>query len=81
MDSAEPAGVPIDGQEVKRRRGLQGDTSEAFATKCRVSPAYISHIERGRRQNVSPPVFVRICDALGIDEPNRKQLVRPSVAS
>jgi transcriptional regulator with XRE-family HTH domain len=81
MDTAEPAGVPIDGQEVRRRRGLQGDAADAFAEKCQISPAYVSHIECGRRTHVSPPVFVRICDALGIAEGERHVLTRPTVAS
>lgn len=76
MDSTGSAGVPIDGHEVKRRRGLQGDTNASLAKKAKVSPAYISHIECLRRLFVSPPVFVRICNALGLRKNERHLLMR-----
>lgn len=74
------AGVAVDGPAMRRRRELMGLTVADLAPLCYITPGYISHIELGNRRP-SPPVFARICDALGIAEQDREQLVRPAVAS
>lgn len=81
MDKPEPAGVAIDGREVRQRRKLKGKDLGQFAAECDITIGYLSHIETGRRLAVSPPVFLRICDALGVVEDDREQLVRSAVAS
>ncbi len=69
-----PAGVEIDGPAVRQLRKLGGRTLSKLAEDCGLSVAYLSAIERGTRPTVSPPAFVRICDALGIAD--RRELVR-----
>lgn len=76
-----PAGVAIDGAKVRELRQLAGHSITAFAPKCGVSFQYVSQIERGDRPRVSPEVFVRICDALGIPADQRRSLMRASKAA
>lgn len=79
-----PPNVLIDGDELRERRKLAGYTLVQFAEIVGITYQYVSQIERGERDGkraVSPPVFVRICDALGIAEQDRRQLVRAAVAS
>jgi transcriptional regulator with XRE-family HTH domain len=66
--------VPIDGAKVRELRQNHGHTLKDFAPKAGITFQYLSLIERGDRPTVSPPVFVRICDALGIPEANRGSL-------
>lgn len=68
MNSTEPTSVEIDGREVRRRRKLAGEGMTPFAARCNISAGYLTHIERGNRKTVSPPVFAAICDALGIKD-------------
>ncbi|MFC3454065.1 helix-turn-helix domain-containing protein [Amycolatopsis speibonae] len=76
----EPPGVAVAGGELRRLRKLSGDNLEAFADKVGVSLQYVSQIELGARQYVSPRVFVSICDTLGIDPAQRDRLVRKAAA-
>lgn len=76
MTAPASAAVEIDGAQVRERRKLLGDTLASFAEKCGIGFQYLSQIERGDRPRVSPPTFVRICDALGIEEDNRRELVK-----
>jgi transcriptional regulator with XRE-family HTH domain len=69
-----PAGVQIAGGKVREERKLLGDNLKSFAPKVGITFQYLSQIERGDRTSVSPEVFGRICDALGIT--NRKALLR-----
>lgn len=74
MDDNE-AGVLINGALVRRLRKLSGDDLVTFAPKAEITFQYLSLIERGDRKRVSPAVFVRICDALGIGEDDRHTLL------
>lgn len=73
-----PAGVEIDGAKVRELRKLSGRTVTDMAPACEISFQYLSMIERGTRPNVSPAVFARICDALGIKD--RRMLLRSAVS-
>jgi transcriptional regulator with XRE-family HTH domain len=77
-EQPEPPSVPVYGAEMRRRRKLLGYTLAGFAEQADISESYVSLIEGGGRPNVSPPVFVRICDALHIAAKNRKELVAPN---
>jgi transcriptional regulator with XRE-family HTH domain len=70
------ANVAINGDELRRRRQLLGETQRSFAAKAQVSDGYVSHIEAGRRLTVSPPTFVQICDALGLAAIDRELMIR-----
>ncbi len=76
-----PANVRIDGDQLRTKRKLAGHALVDFAALADISFQYLSQIERGDRQSISPPVFARICDALGVAEKDRQELVRPAVAS
>lgn len=78
---ARKTGVQIDGDQLRTKRKLAGHALTDFAALAGISFQYLSLIERGDRAGVSPPVFARICDALGIAEQDREQLVRSAVAS
>jgi transcriptional regulator with XRE-family HTH domain len=72
----EAATMAIDGAKVRRARKLRGCTLKDFADTCGISLTYLSQIERGDRPRVSPKVFVGICDALGLDQENREELLK-----
>jgi transcriptional regulator with XRE-family HTH domain len=75
---ASRANPPIDGALLRERRQLAGLSITDLAAKIGVSVSYISAIERGARPTVSPAMFGRICDAMGITD--RTELLRRSVA-
>ncbi|MEO6086061.1 MAG: helix-turn-helix transcriptional regulator [Umezawaea sp.] len=64
----EPAGVAVNGTAIRAKRKLAGLYMAELAGKCGISEGYVSHIELGRRQAVSPPVFAALCDALGVND-------------
>lgn len=74
----ETSSVAIDGRAVRQLRKLAGHTITGLASECGISVQYLSAIEIGRRPLVSPPVFARICDALGVDD--RRQLLMKTAA-
>lgn len=74
MVQPQSANVEIDGAKVREMRKLRGLTLTKLATRCDISFQYLSHIERGVRQRVSPPTYARICDALGIRD--RRKLLK-----
>lgn len=71
----ESASVDIDGPEVRRRRKLLGQNIAPFALRCGISEPYLSAIELKRRKKVSPKVFGQICEALGVNEKDRAELI------
>lgn len=72
---ASSADVAIDGAKIRELRQELGYTQAALAEKCAMHNAYLSQLENGRRLRVSPPLFVRLCDALRID-PERRHTLR-----
>lgn len=73
MPTKTPPSVLIDGAEIRRRRKERGLNLRPFAQLVDVTEGYVSHIESGRRNTVSPRVFGAICDALGVE--NRQELM------
>lgn len=78
--AVEPANVAIDGQKLRRTRKLRGLTGVALAEKAGISFGYLGQVERGVRLNVGPPVFIRLCDALGLAVDERSTLIRQDPA-
>jgi transcriptional regulator with XRE-family HTH domain len=76
-----PAGVEIDGAKVRKARKLRGQNLISFAPLCGITFQYLSQIERGERLTVSPRTFAAICDAFGLAEANREELIRTQVAA
>lgn len=72
------ASVAINGAQVRELRKLSGATVTDLAERCEISVQYLSAIERGDRPRVSSPVFVRICDSLGVE--NRRELLLEAAA-
>lgn len=68
--------VAVNAPELRRRRQLLGDNQAQFARRCNISAGYLSQIENGVRRTISPGVYVRICDALDVQD--RKELLATS---
>lgn len=68
------ANARIDGAAMRNRRILAGLSVKALATAVGVSRPYISILETHPGRTCSPPVFRRICDALGVAD--RSELLR-----
>lgn len=66
--SDQPSGLAVDGEGLRRLRKMAGYNLVTFAAEIDISWGYLSQIERGHRQNVSPQVFARICEKLGLAE-------------
>lgn len=82
MDSSPPRiagspGVEINGAKLRELRKLMGDDLKAFAGRAGITIQYLSQLELGARRRVSPSTFVRICNALGVDD--RREMVLPEV--
>jgi transcriptional regulator with XRE-family HTH domain len=69
------AAVVVDRAALRLRRQLKGLDQAELAELAGVSSSYVGHIESGRRPTISPKVFVRICDALGVED--RTELMAP----
>ncbi|MCU1687818.1 MAG: Helix-turn-helix protein [Amycolatopsis sp.] len=76
--ATEPPGVHIAGGLLRQSRKLAGYSLVPFADLAGISFQYLSQIERGDRESVSPEVFARICDALGITD--RRELLAKAAA-
>lgn len=77
------ASVAIDAAKLREMRQDQGLTQKDLAAKCGLGWKYVSQLETGYRTRVSPPTFVRLCDALNIAPTKRRSLrqtTRPKVA-
>lgn len=68
------ANPEIDGPKLREMRQLMGLTVTEVAAKVGITQGYLSGIELETRLGVSPAVFVRICDAMGVTD--RAQLLR-----
>jgi transcriptional regulator with XRE-family HTH domain len=60
--------VRVDRAEARRRRHLAGLTQAELAEIIGVNGSYISLIESGQRPTIGPGVFVRLCDALDVED-------------
>lgn len=60
--------VAVNGSAVRARRIELGENLKTFAPKVPVSFTYLSQIELGRRQRVSPLTFRRLVQALGMTD-------------
>lgn len=60
--------VAVDRTKLRRLRQLRGDNQAQFAERCKISSGYLSLIESGQRTTVSPAVFARLCDVLGVED-------------
>ena len=60
--------VHIDRAKLRRSRQLSGMTQAELAARANISFGYVGHLERGTRASVSPRVFVRLCDALAVQD-------------
>jgi transcriptional regulator with XRE-family HTH domain len=76
------ASAEIDGARLRHLRITAGMTVTALAEKIGISPDYLSKIERQVRSTVAPATFVKICNAMGVEETDRATLLRdcPSAA-
>lgn len=59
-----PTTVAINGDAIRARRVELGDNLRAFADRVGLSFQYVSQLERGTRERVSPGTFRRLVDAL-----------------
>lgn len=71
---ASSASPEIDAGRLREMRQDRGLNQADLAELCDVTPQYISQLENGHRVRVSPALFVRLCDALGIAADNRRIL-------
>jgi hypothetical protein len=70
-----PAGVEINGGRLRELRKLRGETLTGFAARCDISFGYLGRIEREPNPRVSPPTFLRLCDALNLSEDERTKIL------
>jgi transcriptional regulator with XRE-family HTH domain len=68
------AGVEIDGRKLRELRKLRGETLATFADQCGISLQYLSQLETGARERMSPPTYARVCEVLGLDD--RRELLK-----
>lgn len=69
------ANVAVNGALIRETRKLKGVNLTRFAGEVGIGASYLSHIERGTRPTVSPEVFAKLCNALGVAEHERRGLL------
>lgn len=67
------------GEQLRRERHRQGRTLADVAATATLSLAYLSEVERGRKE-VSSEVLAALCEALGLSLGQLLALVRDSLA-
>lgn len=75
------ASVEIDHQKLRELRQDLGLLQGELGKRAGLSAGYISQLEIGARNRVSPPVFARLCDALKIRQTRRWMLRKSSSIS
>lgn len=60
--------VTIDGGKLTTARIRAGLTQVQLADRARLSQTYISSLEIGDRDRLSPEAHARLCTALGVDD-------------
>lgn len=76
--STRHASPEIDGARLRELRKRAGLTVTAASKRMGMSISYLSAIERGRRKTVAPATYLRICDAMGVED--RDSLLAEEVA-
>lgn len=74
----EKAGSPmvrLDRRKLRLRRQLEGLNQAELARAAGISYSYVGHLESGRRPTLSPGAYVRICEALRVQD--RTELLAP----
>lgn len=66
-------GIDVDGPRLRKLRKERGKSVSRLAAEAGISHQFLSFIEHGARRPL-PPVFDRICTALGIDDDVRDEL-------
>jgi transcriptional regulator with XRE-family HTH domain len=74
----EPTGVEVAGTLLRQLRKIKGLEMSDFAAAVGISHGYLSQIERGHAQTVSPTVFGRICEVLELTD--RRDLLAKAAA-
>ena len=62
------ATITVNGDAIRQRRMALGLTLQGFAPTAQISYQYLSQLERGSRQRVTPPTFRRLVAALDMVE-------------
>lgn len=62
--------IAIDGKKTTEARRNAGLTQLQLATKAGISQSYLSSLELGERSRMSPALYTRLCDALGVTDPS-----------
>lgn len=68
------ASVELDPEILRTLRQDAGLTQVELAELAGIGRKYVSDLETGYRARVSPPTYVRLCDALKIPASNRSVL-------
>lgn len=68
------ASVEIDAEKLREMRQDQGLTQKDLAKISGITAQYLGQLENRHRLRVSPPVFARLCDSLGIEATERRVL-------
>lgn len=77
--AASSAYVEIDAAKLRELRQDSGLTQLDLAAKSSLTGPYISQLETGQRKRVSPPAFVRLCNALNVAPRDRRILRRTNL--
>jgi transcriptional regulator with XRE-family HTH domain len=72
--------IPINGAALRIVRVRTGLGVAKLASEVGVSPSYISNLEAGRREAVSPTVFAALNRALRIDDTRALMIPLPDAA-
>lgn len=70
--------VRINPAALRHIRRMTGLGVAKLAAETQVTPSYVSNLEAGRRESVSPAVFARLCSALRISD-RRALMASPEV--
>lgn len=68
------AHIAIDADALRELRHDKGLTQDALAKLAKITPQYLGQLEKGTREHMRPPTFVRLCDALNLPERRRAEL-------
>jgi transcriptional regulator with XRE-family HTH domain len=78
----QPQTFVVDGAAIREERMQAGLTQTELARQAGISPRYVSHLENGTRNRMSPPRYIALRQALkATDERLQRQSPRPTEAN
>jgi transcriptional regulator with XRE-family HTH domain len=74
----QPPTFEVDGDAIREARMQAGLTRRELARRAEIGRRYVAHLENGTRTHPSPPVYLRLRQALNATDARLRRTPRPT---